>query len=239
MPSVIGGQPGEPGRPGLDGERGKDRKPKRGLAFAFCPQFGEILIQSSPIPTAGCAWACMASCPSPNRDTGDCKGLYLQKGFGKVQALGPQMQQRNVLCPGNRLWLAISPEAFSGGHLLLTCLHSSLILSLGRPGPPGPPGPPGLSSDQGDPGDPGFPGIPGRQGPKGDQGIPGFSGLPGELGLKGMAAWLAVGPLPSLQLETAPSCSPVKTGQLRMFFFPSNLSSLNPSNPHQHHHARP
>lgn len=58
LPSVTAGQPGDPGQPGLDGERGKDRKPKRGLAIAFSLEFGEVPMQLSPIPIARDAWAC-------------------------------------------------------------------------------------------------------------------------------------------------------------------------------------
>lgn len=209
------------------------------MAFAFCPDLGEILIQSSRIPTAGHAWACLASHPSPSRDTGDWNGLHLLRGFGRSRHWDPIHGKGTFSALGMGFGFLAAPRPSVVAISCLPALIPLLILSLGRPGSPGPPGPPGPSSDQGDPGDPGFPGVPGPQGPKGDQGIPGFSGFPGELGLKGMAAWLAVGPFPTPRLEMAPSCSPVKRGPLIMLSLPSNPPSVDPAVPHPHHHARP
>ena len=99
LPSVIAGQPGDAGRPGLDGERGKARKPKEGWPSPFVWSLGRACLQSSPIPTAGCAWACEASPPSSRRDTGGWNGLHFAKRVWEGLGTGAPQKAREHYLP--------------------------------------------------------------------------------------------------------------------------------------------
>lgn len=128
LPSVIAGQPGDPGRPGLDGEQGKVRKPKEGWPSPLSGVWGGPVYSPAPSPLLDLHGPVRPHVPPPAGAQGVGMGCILLKGFGKVWALGPHRRQGNIICPGNSLWLPISPKAFSNGRFLFP-LPSSLFRS--------------------------------------------------------------------------------------------------------------